>query len=68
VSALLEAAAQWRVYADSYGITAGMRDTALRAAKSLEMEADDGIARCCCCFKPRNKPDTAMFPWLKGAA
>ncbi len=57
---LLQSAAAWRAYADSFGITEGMRSTARAAAKSIEMEAEDGIARCCCCFKPFGAP-MALF-------
>lgn len=49
--ALLQSAKQWRGYAETctQGIGA---DAAMRAARSLELEAEDGIARCSCCFKP----------------
>ena len=50
-AALLEAASQWRAYAAT--CQPGIGDSAaIRAALSLEKEADTGIAVCACCFKP----------------
>lgn len=49
--ALLDAAKQWRAYAETCipGIGDG---AAIRAAISLEKEAGTGVAVCSCCFKP----------------
>lgn len=53
--ALLEAAKQWRDYAAT--CVPGIGDkTAIRAAASLEQEAETGVAVCACCFKPFGRP------------
>ena len=49
--ALLSAAHQWRVYASSCMGGIGAR-AAEAAARTLEREAESGIALCACCFKP----------------
>lgn len=53
--ALLLAAKQWR----DYGATCapGIGDeAAIRAAASLEQEAETGTSVCACCFKPFARP------------
>jgi hypothetical protein len=59
---LLQAAAAWRNFEaiDPGGMKQGLRETCEAAARALEMEAEDGIARCCCCFKPFGAP-MALF-------
>ena len=49
--ALLLAANQWRVYANSCVERIGAH-AAEAAARSLEKEIESGIAVCACCFKP----------------
>lgn len=53
--ALLAAAKQWRDYAAT--CVPGIGDqAAIRAAESLEKEAETGVAVCACCFKPFGRP------------
>lgn len=55
ISVLLEAAKQWRDYAAK--CVPGIGDkAAIRAAESLEKEAETGVAVCACCFKPFGRP------------
>jgi hypothetical protein len=51
---LLQHAQEWRDYAATAS-PEGLARTCLDAAKALEMQAQDGIARCSCCFKPRSR-------------
>lgn len=55
---LLRAAAAWHNFdaIDPGGMTHALRASCEAAARALEMEAEDGIARCSCCFKPFGAP------------
>jgi hypothetical protein len=56
-------AAAWRNFdaIDPSGTKTALRKTCEAAARALEMEAEDGIARCCCCFKPFPAPGALHF-------